>query len=76
MSIHLLDGTLQIDIFYECEDQDLEDNICVAIIESCPPEEQLLQAGETHIYLTPEEARDLGEALITAANQSESGQTS
>lgn len=73
MSIHLLEGTLQIDIFYECEDQDLEDNICVAIIETCPPEEQLLQAGETHIYLTPEEARDLGEALITAANQSESG---
>jgi hypothetical protein len=36
MTIHLLDGTLEVDIFYECEDHDLDDNICISVVESCP----------------------------------------
>ena len=75
MTFHSLDDSLQIDIFYECEDNDLEDNICIAIVERCPPNERLLQAGETHIYLTPDEARVLGEALLIAANHSKSNET-
>jgi hypothetical protein len=71
MPILLLDSTLQIDIYYECEDQDFEDNICLTIIERCPPAERLLHSGETHLYLTPDEARALGEALLTAANHSD-----
>ena len=70
MTFHLLDETLQIDIFYECEDEDLEDNVCISIVEQCPSEERLLRVGETHIYLTPDEARILGEALVAAANHS------
>ncbi len=70
MTIYLLDKTLQIDIFYESEDKDLEDNICVSIIERCPPQERLLNAGETHIFLTPSQARQLGEALLEAADHS------
>jgi hypothetical protein len=71
MPIHLLDNTLQIDIFYECEDQDFEDNVCLTIIERCPPAERVLRSGETHLYLTPDEARALGEALLAAANHSD-----
>jgi hypothetical protein len=70
MTIYLLDKTLQIDIFFECADQDLEDNICVSIIECCPPQERLLRSGETHIFLTPDQARQLGEALLQAAQHS------
>lgn len=69
MSIFLLDESLQIDIFYACEDHDLEDNICISIVERCPPEERLLRSGETHIFLTVDEARQLGESLIAAAEQ-------
>lgn len=71
MTIYLLDKTLQIDIFFEYADQDLEDNICVAIIERCPPQERLLRSGETHIFLTPGQARQLGEALMQAAQHSD-----
>lgn len=71
MPIHLLDNTLQIDIFYECEDQDFEDNVCLTIIERCPPAERVLRSGETHLYLTPDEARALGEALLEAADHSD-----
>jgi len=74
MPIHLLDDTLHIEVFYECEDHDLEDNICISVVETCPLAEQLLRAGETYIYLTPEEARQLGEALISAADHSESNE--
>lgn len=73
MTFYLLDGTLQIDIFFECEDHDLEDNICLSIIERCPPEERLLRAGETHIYLTPDEARALGQALLDVSKNSKTG---
>jgi len=75
MIFHLLDETLQIDIFYECEDEDLEDNVCISIVEDCPHDERLLRAGVTHIYLTPDEARDLGEALLAAANHSKTKET-
>jgi len=74
MTIHLLDGTLEVDIFYECEDQDLDDNICISVVESCPPSEKLLRAGETHLYLTAAEARELGERLLAAANRSDTQQ--
>jgi len=74
MSVYLLDKTLQVDIFYEHEDHDLEDNICISIIERCPPEEQLLRAGETHLYLTPDEARQLGEALLAVVEHRESNE--
>jgi len=70
MTIHLLEGTLEVDIFYECEDQDLDDNVCIKIIERCPPEERLLRAGNTHIYLTSAQARKLGELLLAAASHS------
>jgi hypothetical protein len=70
MTINLLEDTLQIDIFYERDDHDLEDNICVSIIERCAPEERLFCAGETYIYLTPQQARELGQALLIAANSS------
>ena len=75
MTIQLLEGTLQIDIYYVCEDQDLEDNICVRVVEQCPPAEKLLRAGETHIFLTPEQAKGLGEALINAAHRSHADQS-
>lgn len=70
MTLYLLEGTLQINIFYDCEDQDLEDNICIQVIERCPPEERLLRAGETNIFLTPEQVRELGQALLQAAANS------
>lgn len=70
MTIHLLEGTLEVDIFYDCEDQDLDDNVCIKIVESCPPDEKLLRAGETHIYLTSAQARELGEMFLAAASHS------
>jgi hypothetical protein len=41
-------------------------------VERCAPAEKLLRAGETNLYLTPQEARQFGEALLTAAKHSES----
>jgi hypothetical protein len=72
MTINLLDETLQIDIFFDCDDHDLEDNVCIRVIESCPSDERLMRANETNIFLTPGQARELGEALLVAAHHSES----
>lgn len=70
MELWLLDDTLHIKIFFEDTDQDLQDNVCVSIFESCPDEERILLHDETNIYLTPEDACRLAEALQAAASKS------
>lgn len=70
MTIFLLDDTIEIDIFFDCEDHDLEDNICVTIIERCDPSERLLRAGQTNIFITPTQAQALGNAFLHAAKHS------
>ncbi len=68
--ILLLDESLRVRVYYECDDCDYDDNICVSIIEECPDDEKVLIAGETNLYLTPEQAKKLAMALIHAANNS------
>jgi hypothetical protein len=70
MAIFLLENSLKVEIFYDCEDCDLEDNICISILEDCPPGERLFRAGETNIYMTPQQAQALGEALLAAVQHS------
>jgi hypothetical protein len=68
--ILILDDSLSIRIFYDRNDCDYEDNICVSIREDCPEEEKLFKADETNIFLTPDQARALAMALIDAVNGS------
>lgn len=70
MPISLLDNSLKVDIYYDHEDCQFDDNICVSFVEDCPEEEKIFQAGETNIYLTPEQARQLAQALLAAASES------
>jgi hypothetical protein len=70
MPIYLVDDTLKIEVFYEPSDRQFEDDICLCIEESCPSEEKVFRGDETHIYLTPKQARLLGLALVKAAEES------
>jgi len=70
MTIKLLDGSLEVKIFYENKDHQYDDNICVCIKEICPEEEKILYAGETNIFVTSEQARQLAQALLKAADHS------
>jgi hypothetical protein len=67
MTINLLDNSLKVDVFFETRDKEFEDNVCVRIAEDCPDDERLFRAGETNVYLTPQEACQLAEALQAAA---------
>jgi hypothetical protein len=66
----LLDESLRVRVFYECDDCDFEDDICLSFYESCPDDEKLFKADETNIYLTPEQAKQFAMALINASNRS------
>jgi hypothetical protein len=70
MAIYLLDKSLKVEIFFDPEDSDFNDNVCVRFTEECPEEEKLFWAGETNIYLTPDQARQLAQVLIKAAEAS------
>lgn len=71
MTISLLDGSLKLDVYYDCTDSQFEDHICVKILEDCPEEEKIFYAGETNIYLTAEQARQISNALLKAVEQSD-----
>lgn len=70
MPIYLLDETLSVKVYYDQVDCEYEDNICISILEDCPDEEKIFRAGETNIYLTREQARQLGRALLEVADES------
>ncbi len=73
MAIELLNGSLTIDIYFDKGDKEYDDNICVVMKEFGPEDEKILYAGETNIFITPEEARKLAEMLIAAAESSSQG---
>jgi len=68
--ILLLDETLKVEVFYACEDHDLEDNICLKLTEDCAESERLLRNEESHLYLTASQARAFAEALLAAVEKS------
>jgi hypothetical protein len=70
MPITLLDGSLKLEVFFDCKDSQFEDHICLKIVEDCPEEEKIFYAGETNIYLTSEQARQISDALLNAVKQS------
>jgi hypothetical protein len=71
MAIKLLNDSLKIEIFYEKNDKEYDDNICVCLEEYGPEDEKIFYAGETNLYITAVEARKLAEMLIQAAETSD-----
>ncbi|MCJ7520348.1 MAG: hypothetical protein MUO42_11850 [Anaerolineaceae bacterium] len=70
MAMELLNGSLKIDIFFEKNDKEYDDNICVCLKEYGPEDEKILYAGETNLFITADEARKLAEMLVKAAERS------
>ena len=70
MSLELLNGSLVVNVFFDPKDRDFEDNVCICLKEFGPDEEKILYADETNILITSEQARELGNMLIKAADQS------
>jgi hypothetical protein len=71
MPISLLDDSLKVDIFFEVSDCEYGDNVCVQITEECPDDEKVFRADETNLFLTAAQARQLAEALLKAAEDSD-----
>jgi len=70
MAIELMNGSLNIDVFYDKKDKQYDDNICVCIREESPEDEKVFYANETNLMITPEEAREFAKLLEDAAEKS------
>lgn len=57
---------MKIEIYFDEIDRDYADNICVQIIEECPDNEKVFIHDETNLFLTPDEAQALVDALQEA----------
>lgn len=71
MEIKLLGGELIINICFENSDKEFDDNICLKFHEPCIDDARIFRASETNLYITPQEARDLAEILLKAAEASD-----
>lgn len=71
--VYLLDDSLYVEVFFSEEDCDLEDNICLRVIESCKEEERIFRHDESQLYLTARQAQELAGALLAAIKESEKG---
>lgn len=56
MTIHLLDNTLKLNIYFEETDRDFEDDICLSFFEDSVEEERIFKVEETNIFITPDQA--------------------
>ena len=73
MAIDILNGSLNVDIYFDKSDKEYDDNICVCLKEFGPEDEKILYAGETDLFITAEEARNLAAMLTEAAERSNQG---
>ncbi|MBW6472453.1 MAG: hypothetical protein K0B14_04960 [Anaerolineaceae bacterium] len=71
MQIKLLGGELLVNICYENSDKEFDDNICLSFNEPCLDDTRIFRAAETNLYITPQEARELAEILLKAADASD-----
>ena len=71
MKIELLGGCLVMDIFFEENDSEFDDNVCLRFTEPCSTEEWLFKVGETNIFLTAVEARQVAQTLLKIAEESD-----
>jgi hypothetical protein len=71
MAIEILNGSMKVEIFYDRQDRDYEDNICVCVKEAGPEDEKIMYANETNLFITADQARRLAEMLLKAADQSD-----
>lgn len=69
--IHLLDDSLEVEIFFDKGDCGYTDNICLKITESCKEEEKVFRHDENNLYLTAEQAAALAAALTKAVQDSQ-----
>lgn len=71
MKISLLDNSLIVEVYFEKNDSEYDDNVCISFMESCEEEECIFKAYETNIFLTPIQARELAMALLQVAQESD-----
>ena len=71
MILLLLDESLKVEVFFDTEDDQYEDNVCMRFEEDCPESERLFRHDQTNVYITVAQATALAHALLKAARTSD-----
>ena len=71
MPIYLLDESVVVEVYYEPADCDFTDNICISFYEECPTDEKIFRAGQSNVFVTANQARQLAAAHLAAVEASE-----
>jgi hypothetical protein len=74
MSVQLLlDGSLEVEIYFYDDGEGYEDNIYLSFSENCPDEQKVFKVDSTQLNITPSQATHLIEALTNAIQESKVG---
>lgn len=66
MAVKILDDTISIEVFIDKEDAGFEDDVCLRFTETCPEEEKVFYGGETSLYLTRKQAKQIASEILKA----------
>ncbi len=69
MAVKILDNTLTFEAFIDHEDAGFEDDVCLRFTETCPEEEKVFYAGESNLYVTREQARQIAKEILKALGE-------
>ena len=69
MAVKILDNTLTFEAFIDHEDAGFEDDVCLRFTETCPEEEKVFYAGESNLYVTREQARQIAEEILKSLGE-------
>ena len=66
MAVKILDDSLTFEAFIDREDAGFEDDVCLRFTETCPEEEKVFYAGESNLYVTRDQARQIAAEILKA----------
>ena len=69
MAVKILDDTLTFEAFIDHEDSGFEDDVCLRFTETCPEEEKVFYAGESNLYVTRQQARQIVGEILKALGE-------
>ena len=66
MAIDIVDNSIKFEVFADPDDPEFDDDICFRFTETCPEEEKVFYGGETNLYVTRAQAKQIAEEILKA----------
>lgn len=71
MTVKIVDNSITFDVFIDQEDSEFADDVCLRFTEDCPEDEKVFYGGETNLYVTRAQAKQIAAEILKALAEQE-----